>query len=92
MATTVTTEAAMEGPRTIQLVNGNRVTAHSNQASKAESIPMIDVSRMYSPRLEDRRALAEEIREASRNIGFFLITNHVRASVALCAQQYTHRL
>ncbi|KAH7115847.1 hypothetical protein B0J11DRAFT_393707, partial [Dendryphion nanum] len=41
-----------------------------------ESIPLIDVSRMYSNRLEDRKALAEEVRAASREIGFFTIVNH----------------
>lgn len=41
-----------------------------------ERIPIIDVSRMYSDNIEDRKAVAEEVREASENIGFFYMVNH----------------
>ncbi|KAF2122697.1 putative gibberellin 3-beta hydroxylase [Lophiotrema nucula] len=72
MATTTT---ATE-PRRITLSNGKSFTVTSNSSSNSESIPLIDVSRMYSEKLEDRQALAEEIRNASREIGFFTIVNH----------------
>lgn len=73
----VTTAVATE-PRRIVLSNGNSFTVQSNEPTTAESIPMIDISRLYSDRLTDRQELAEEIRTASREIGFFTIYNHVR--------------
>jgi hypothetical protein len=42
----------------------------------AEEIPVIDLSRLYSPKLEDRKALATEIRATAVNTGFFYIKNH----------------
>lgn len=41
-----------------------------------EEIPVIDLSRLYSDKLEDRKALAKEIRAAAVNTGFFYIKNH----------------
>lgn len=73
--------STIEEPRIIKLVNGSQVTAKSNVATRSETIPKIDVSRMYSSKLSDRQAVAEEIREASRQIGFFLITEHVSEAV-----------
>ncbi|KAJ0421311.1 hypothetical protein BJY00DRAFT_110761 [Aspergillus carlsbadensis] len=58
------------------LTNGKRFTYSSNEATATEQIPCIDVSRMRSDSLADRKALAEEIRAAAHNIGFFCITNH----------------
>jgi hypothetical protein len=75
MATT--TSLATE-PKRILLSNGNTFTYASNAATSSKSIPLIDVSRMYSNNFEDRRALAEEVRKASHEIGFFTIINHVR--------------
>ena len=74
MATTtsVTTE-----PRQITLSNGKTFIVKSNASIAADSIPTIDVSRMYSDCVEDRQALAEEVRKASCEIGFFTIVNHV---------------
>ncbi|KAE8450170.1 hypothetical protein EG329_006951 [Mollisiaceae sp. DMI_Dod_QoI] len=42
----------------------------------AEEIPIIDLSPLYSKRLEDRRTLAKEIQAAAVNTGFFYIKNH----------------
>ncbi|KAF8865729.1 Clavaminate synthase-like protein [Acephala macrosclerotiorum] len=42
----------------------------------AEEIPIIDLSPLYSERLEDRQALAKEVRAAAVNTGFFYIKNH----------------
>ncbi|KAF2137686.1 uncharacterized protein K452DRAFT_353383 [Aplosporella prunicola CBS 121167] len=39
-------------------------------------IPIIDISRIYSEKLEDRKAVAEMVREASHRIGFFYIVGH----------------
>ncbi|PSK45140.1 UPF0676 protein [Elsinoe australis] len=63
-------------PRTIRLTNGTSFTPNSNSSSKTEKLPLIDVAKMYSDKLEERQAVAEEIREASRTIGFFYIVNH----------------
>lgn len=32
---------------------------------------------MYSGKLEDRQAVARQVREAAHNIGFFYVVNHV---------------
>ncbi|KID90491.1 2OG-Fe(II) oxygenase [Metarhizium guizhouense ARSEF 977] len=39
-------------------------------------IPVIDISRVFSPSIDDRRAVAREIGDAAANIGFFYISNH----------------
>jgi hypothetical protein len=72
--------AATETVRTILLSNGNTLRFGNNESSCAESIPLIDVSRMYSDNIEDRRALAEDVRKASREIGFFYMVNHVSST------------
>jgi len=82
MSSTVTAEA--DAPRTIVLTNGQTITYTSNTATAAEHIPLIDVSRMYSERLEDRQALAQEIRESAHAVGFFYMINHVRIPYCQC--------
>jgi len=77
MSTTTATASVATEPRRITLSNGKSFVVASNDATTAASIPLIDVSRMYSDLLEDRQALAEEVRKASREIGFFTIVNHV---------------
>jgi len=39
-------------------------------------IPVIDIGRLRSPHLSDRKHVAAEIRHASHEVGFFYITNH----------------
>jgi hypothetical protein len=41
-----------------------------------EEIPIIDLSGLYSDKLEDRKAVATAIRAAGVNTGFFYIKNH----------------
>lgn len=41
-----------------------------------EEIPIIDLSPLYSSKLEVRKELAKEIRAAAVNTGFFYIKNH----------------
>ena len=41
-----------------------------------EEIPIISLASLHSPHIEDRRALAQEIRNASISSGFFYIKNH----------------
>ena len=54
------------------------MTFKSNISTNLEKIPVIDATKIWSQHLEDRQAAAEEIREASRTIGFFYLVNHVR--------------
>lgn len=54
------------------------MTFSSNVSTNIEKIPVIDASKIWCERLEDRQAVAEEIREAARTIGFFYLINHVR--------------
>lgn len=70
------TKTLAAGPRTITLHNGQVVSFNTNTATTLERIPIIDVARMYSDHIEDRKAVAEEVREASKNIGFFYMVNH----------------
>lgn len=41
-----------------------------------EEIPIIDLARLFSDKLEDRKAIAAEIRASGVNTGFFYIKNH----------------
>lgn len=46
------------------------------ETSARNALPVIDVSRLNSPELSDRRALAAELGRACREIGFFYVVNH----------------
>lgn len=63
--------------RTLRLQNGQVYHFESNESVEADEIPIIDVSGIYSERLEDRQAVAEKVREAAHRIGFFYIVGHV---------------
>lgn len=78
MSQTTTLSKSETGPRTVKLHNGQVFTFNSNVSTNLEKIPVIDASRIWSERLEDRQAVAEEIRQASRTIGFFYLLDHVR--------------
>ena len=41
-----------------------------------EEIPIIDLTPLYSGNLEDRKALAAQLRKTAVNTGFFYIKNH----------------
>lgn len=77
MSRTVVDTVAETDLRTVTLQNGNVFSFASNISTEAEQIPIIDASRIWSDSLDDRKAVAEEIRNASRNIGFFYLINHV---------------
>ncbi|RFU30378.1 hypothetical protein B7463_g5962, partial [Scytalidium lignicola] len=70
------TATKTDTPRTLRLTNGKTFTFLSNQSTTEEQIPLIDISRMYSDKLEDRQDLAEEVRDAAHNVGFFSMINH----------------
>lgn len=78
--TTTTTESAT-ALRTVTLHNGQVLNFKSNISTDLEKIPVIDASKIWYDSLEDRQAVAEEIREASRTIGFFYLVNHVSANL-----------
>jgi non-haem dioxygenase in morphine synthesis N-terminal len=71
------TATQLADPLTIKLQNGQVFRVESNESVEAEVIPIIDVSGMFSEKLEDRKAVAEKIREACHRIGFFYVVNHV---------------
>jgi hypothetical protein len=72
-----TTTATQEMPRIVTLDTGAQYKVNSNQATTLEKIPVIDVARIFSDKVEDRQAVADEVRDAAKNIGFFYMVNHV---------------
>ncbi|RDW69867.1 hypothetical protein BP6252_08887 [Coleophoma cylindrospora] len=46
------------------------------RAAAPGAIPVIDVSPMFSPMIEDRKRVAAELREACLKIGFFYVKGH----------------
>ncbi|PLB50347.1 2OG-Fe(II) oxygenase family oxidoreductase [Aspergillus steynii IBT 23096] len=48
----------------------------SLQSADANEIPIIDLSRLRSPLLKERKKLAGQIYDACTNVGFFYIKNH----------------
>lgn len=56
--------------------------------ARADEIPTIDISRLNSNSLDDRKTVAAQIHHASTNNGFFYITNHgIDPSVIKSAHQ-----
>lgn len=43
-----------------------------------ESLPIIDLSALRSPTLEQRRQLAREVDQACKQVGFFYVTVRIR--------------
>jgi hypothetical protein len=46
------------------------------RAATAEEIPIIDLLKINSKNLEDRKSIALKIKAAAENTGFFYIENH----------------
>lgn len=46
------------------------------RAATFEEIPIIDLSKISSRRIEDRKIIALKIKAAAENTGFFYIENH----------------
>jgi hypothetical protein len=76
MATTTTTEA----PKyvTLRLPSGQTATVKSETPLDADEIPIIDISGIWSDDLDVKKAIAEQVREASHRIGFFYAQHHAR--------------
>ena len=51
------------------------VSTRAPRKARADEIPLIDLSPIYGD-LEARKALAEKIKHAAENIGFFYVQNH----------------
>lgn len=75
MSTTTVLENAQPALN-LTLGNGQKIYYHSDTSIEANEIPVIDIGRIYSDEIEDRKAVAEAIREAANRIGFFYIVNH----------------
>lgn len=80
MATQTTT--AVAPGRKILILDSSHGTVYREissappRAATAEEIPIIDLSKISSPNLEDRKAIALKIKAAAENTGFFYIKNH----------------
>jgi hypothetical protein len=58
-------------------VPGSRpILTGANAKLTFNEIPMIDMRRMFSPSLEDRKELAAAVGKACREVGFFYALNH----------------
>jgi hypothetical protein len=79
MSTTATTEAPSTSKLELRTAYGpvfRNVLNTKPRDCTADEIPTIDLAPLYSSKLEDRNALAKEIRVAGMNTGFFYIKNH----------------
>ena len=52
------------------------ISSAAPRAATAEEIPIIDLSKISSKNLEDRKNIALKIKAAAENTGFFYIENH----------------
>jgi hypothetical protein len=48
-------------------------STESSQLADCDHIPIIDLSNLNSPRVEDRQKLAQSIRDVCTQVGFFYI-------------------
>ncbi|GAA5909743.1 hypothetical protein JCM5296_005779 [Sporobolomyces johnsonii] len=55
---------------------GDRLVSFNVEAKVFAALPVIDLSRLTSPDLDERKALAAEVQEAAISTGFFYISNH----------------
>jgi hypothetical protein len=75
MTTAIVVEAN-SAPLNLTLGNGKKIFFHSDESIEVDEIPVIDIGGIFSDKIEDRKAVAERIREACHRIGFFYIINH----------------
>ena len=73
MSTSLTTKLEL---RTAYGVIYRNVLNKPPRDCTADEIPVIDLSSLNSGKLQDRLALASEIKAASVNTGFFYVKNH----------------
>jgi len=67
------TTTVLEQPAhsTISLPSGQTVRIRSETALAVDEIPIIDFSAIWSDDIEAKKAIAEQVRQASHRIGFF---------------------
>ncbi|RDW74819.1 hypothetical protein BP6252_05961 [Coleophoma cylindrospora] len=78
---TQTTTTTKPGRKILKLDSSNgqayrEISTAAPRAATAEEIPVIDISKITSPELEDRMSIALQIKSAAENSGFFYIKNH----------------
>jgi hypothetical protein len=76
------TAAEQPNVSTITLQNRQTFDVKSYAGKKLDSLPVIDVSGIYSEDFEKRKAVAEQIRAAAHETGFFYAINHVTPPVS----------
>ncbi|KAF4994640.1 hypothetical protein FGRMN_5637 [Fusarium graminum] len=76
MAPSATSTSTASTARTVTLHNGKIFSFDSNDSTDIDIIPIIDASKIWSEDVQDRQAIADKIRDASREIGFFYLINH----------------
>lgn len=52
------------------------IRADRDSLGTFDSIPVVDLTRLFSPVFEDRLALAREVAEICRTVGFLYVKNH----------------
>lgn len=81
MSTTVTTTIA-EPPRyeyyfrESSLDNKREILTGDRTVETFNEIPLVDVSRIFSDDLKERQAIAKEIADVCKRVGFMYIKNH----------------
>lgn len=86
---------ALEARKGVQSYLQGRVGNKSSSSAKPFTVPVIDLTRSFSSNLEDRKAVAAQIRDACENSGFFQITGHgvpeeVRQNILKQAERFFH--
>jgi isopenicillin N synthase-like dioxygenase len=65
-----------EARRAAQSYLNNRLTTKTDGPARPFNVPVIDISSTFDGSLEDKQAVASQIRDACTNSGFFQITGH----------------
>jgi hypothetical protein len=63
-------------------------TMEGSQLSDCDHIPIIDLSDLSSPRIEDRQKLAQSIRDVCTKVGFFYIKVDCCCRISICLELY----
>ncbi|KAL6692296.1 hypothetical protein J3F84DRAFT_383569 [Trichoderma pleuroticola] len=70
---TATTELRLASPSGIVT---RKILCTPLRDALPSEIPIIDISPIFSPSLDERQAVAQQVRAAAQNMGFFYIKNH----------------
>jgi isopenicillin N synthase-like dioxygenase len=74
----------------------NPIPCEGHMPTAFKTLPIIDIAGLYSPRLDERRAVAYRMSEAAKAAGFFYITGHpisraARADLLAAARAFFDR-